>query len=299
MIEKKKVFFSISVLSETARKSAEKKEGTPFCCKVFSRRFRWTKLPFSRRDIYALYKPCDTRTFCFDASSSTPLDLAEPAEQTETVKLLTQAGAKHYKDSETPAYLPALDGVERDSQWVSVPKVPAENSRPPRPSDGKARLVYDKVLIRTLKKRSAVGQFVYPSGTEGPQDNIYQVSHFLKTSSDTIGIRHSPGRAENWEYSRSPWTFDTDDMLYEATRVKRDYSEFELKGKQQNALLPGTIRMHRDWTGGWKMRRHTPEKTAAAAKPYLLRTTPEWSSNKEEDCRWLGDEGMSLVARSG
>lgn len=52
--------------------------------------------------------------------------------------------------------------------------------------------------------------------------------------------------------------------------------------------------MHRDWTGGWKIR-HNHED---AAKSYLLRTTPDWSKTKGDECRWISETG-TLLARSG
>lgn len=230
----------------------------------------------------------------------TPLDLASQAEQTVTAAMLLKAGAHYYEDIEAPTWLPALDELEKDGQWVSINSADSEENAfasldegKVGPDGGKLRLCYDKPLARTLKKATAVGQYLYPVGTHGKRDNIYEVSHLLETSSHTINIRRSPTRPEMWDYSRHPRHFDMDDMLYEVTRVKPDYQEFELYGKQQNAL-PGTIRMHRDWTGGWKIRHNTEGNS----KPYLLRTTPEWSKNKEEDSRWMIEDGV-LQARSG
>ncbi|KAI4194600.1 MAG: hypothetical protein LQ350_007689 [Teloschistes chrysophthalmus] len=95
------------------------------------------------------------------------------------------------------------------------------------------------------------------------------------------------------EYSGSESRFDTADTLYEAIKVKADYQEFELSGRRQNSFA-GTMTMHKDWTGGWKVR----QNTEGNSKPYLLRTTPEWSKNREEDSRWMLEDGV-LQARSG
>ena len=95
-----------------------------------------------------------------------------------------------------------------------------------------------------------------------------------------------------WNYPLKPGHFKEDDILYDVVRMRPDNQEFELRGRHQSAL-PGTIRMHRDWTGGWKIR-HDRE----AEKTPLFRTTPDWSKHKDEDCRWTSEAGM-LLARSG
>ena len=51
--------------------------------------------------------------------------------------------------------------------------------------------------------------------------------------------------------------------------------------------------MHRDWTGGWKIRHDNEE-----ARTALFRTTPDWSKHKDEDRRWTTENGI-LLARSG
>ena len=134
---------------------------------------------------------------------------------------------------------------------------------------------------------------MYPSGTTGAVNDIYEVSDFLESSSSAINVRRSKTRAEMWEYSRFDSHFDADDMLYEVVKSKADYQEFELSGRQQDPFA-GTMTMHKDWTGGWRVR-HNIEGNS---KPYLLRTTPEWSKNKEEDSRWMLEDGI-LQARSG
>lgn len=156
----------------------------------------------------------------------------------------------------------------------------------------KLRLVYDKPISRTLKNNAAVGQFVYMVGTSGVSQNIYQVSHILEAHTNCISVRHSPTRARMWDYPLQPSTFDDKDVLYDIIRSSPDYQEFELEGRHQDSL-PGTIRMHRDWTGGWKIRHdHAQSKTP------LFRTTADWSKHKDEDCRWITDSGM-LLARGG
>ncbi|KAL8636119.1 MAG: hypothetical protein Q9228_006451 [Teloschistes exilis] len=106
-------------------------------------------------------------------------------------------------------------------------------------------------------------------------------------------VRRSKTRAKMWEYSGSESRFDTADTLYETIKIKADYKEFKLSGRQQSSFA-GTLTMHKDWTGGWKVRRNIEGNS----KPYLLRTTPEWSKNKEEDSRWMLEDSI-LQARSG
>ena len=228
----------------------------------------------------------------------TPLDLAMMAEQSTSIQMLKDAGAKEFKDIEAPSWLPALDGLQKDGEWAAMADIGDDSfasldEGKLGPDGGKLRLCYDKPLARTLKKEIAVGQYIYPIGTHGAVDNIYEVSHVLETLSNAINVRRSATRPEMWDYSRHPRHFDTEDMLYEAIRVKADYQEFELRGRQQNPL-PGTLRMHKDWTGGWKIRHNVEGNT----KAFLVRTTPEWSKNKEEDCRWMIKDGV-LQARSG
>ena len=97
-----------------------------------------------------------------------------------------------------------------------------------------------------------------------------------------------------WEYSRSESHFEAHDMLYEIVKTKADYQEFELSGRQQDPF-PSTITMHKDRTGGWKVR-HNIEGNS---KPYLLRTTPEWSKNKEEDSRWMLEDDIRRPRADG
>ena len=133
---------------------------------------------------------------------------------------------------------------------------------------------------------------MYPSGTTGAVNEIYEVSHFLETSSAAINVRRSKTRIEMWEYSGSESHFDADDMLYIVVKIKADYQEFELSGRQRDPFA-GTMTMHKDWTGGWRVRHNIQGNS----KPYLLRTTPEWSKIKEQDSRWMLEDGV-LQARS-
>ncbi|KAL8861144.1 MAG: hypothetical protein Q9178_002360 [Gyalolechia marmorata] len=223
----------------------------------------------------------------------TPLDLATQADQSTVVELLVKAGAKMYQDMEFPT-------EQKFHERGSDGALDLENASTAALIEGKLvcvaeklRLVYDKPLARTLLKPAAVGRFVYPSGTTGAVNDIFEVSHFLETSSATISIRRAKTRLEMWEYSSSDNHFEVDEILYEVARVKTDYQEFELSSRQQDPF-PGTLTMYKDWTGGWKVR----QDIEGRSKGYLLRTTPEWSSNKEEDSRWMIENGM-LQARSG
>lgn len=233
----------------------------------------------------------------------TPLDLAIQANQDAVVEMLYAAGAKKYQDLRSPTPVAGLNQMEEDGEWISIHNTDrSENDAcsVPRLSTNddsskgliKLRLVYDKPLVRTLKYNTAVGQFVFIANTSGPSENIYEVSHVLETHINTISVRNSPTRAEMWDYPLPPDHFNEDDILYDITRMRPDYQEFEFRGRHQDHL-PGTIRMHRDWTGGWKIR-HDHEKATSS----LFRTTPDWSKDREEDCRWTSESGM-LLARSG
>ncbi|KAL9020272.1 MAG: hypothetical protein Q9185_002452 [Variospora sp. 1 TL-2023] len=229
----------------------------------------------------------------------TPLDLATQADQSTVVELLLKVGAKMYQDIKLPT-------EQKSDNRVSTARCDSDKT-PDRESastavlvegkvDGvaeKLRLVYDKPLARTLLKPAAVGRFVYPSGTTGAGNDIFKVSQFLETSSATIHVRRAETRLEMWEYSNYDGHFEVDDALYEVTKIKNDYQEFELSGRGQDPF-PGTLTMHKDWTGGWKVR----QDIEGRSKGYLLRTTPEWSRNKEEDSRWMIENG-TLQARSG
>lgn len=222
----------------------------------------------------------------------TPLDLASEADQSSVLELLHKVGARSYQDTEVAAEH-KINEAEKDAEWESISH-PDPDTTPVVSLDAKKlHLVYDKPLARTLTKPAAVGRFVYPGGTTGPANNIYEVSHFLETSSAAISVRRSKTRAEMWEYSGSETRFDPDDMLYEVVKIKADYQEFELSGRQQSPFA-GTLTMHKDWTGGWKVRHNTEGNS----KPFLLRTTPEWSKHREEDSRWMLEDGV-LRARSG
>ena len=229
----------------------------------------------------------------------TPLDLATQADQSIVVEILHKVGAKLYQDIQVTVEHKVED-LPKDEDWESISPPDRDTLCATSSDQGKLgadaeklRLCYDKPLARTLSQPAAVGRFVYPSGTTGPANNIYEVSRFLETSSAAINIRRSKTRAEMWEYSRSESHFDTDDMLYEVVKIKEDYQEFELSGRQQDPF-PGAMTMHKDWTGGWRIR----HAIQGNSKPYLLRTTPEWSKNKEGDSRWMLEDGV-LQARSG
>ena len=229
----------------------------------------------------------------------TPLDLATQADQKIVIEVLHQAGAKMYEDTEAVAKH-KVNEFEKDREWHSNDAPDRDNKSMVSLDEGKIgpdveklHLCYDKPLARTLLKPTAVGQYVYPGGTTGAVNNIYEVSHLLESSSGSINVRRSKTRAEMWEYPRPESHFDVDDMLYEVVKIKTDYQEFELSGRQQDPFT-GTMIMHKDWTGGWRVR-HNVEGNS---KPYLLRTTPEWSKNKEGDSRWMLEDGI-LQARSG
>jgi len=233
----------------------------------------------------------------------TPLDLAIQAGQDAVVAMLIAAGGMKYQDLSPPSPAIRLTQVEEEGGWVTIQNTESSKSEDPTsdaqldnmglPKDStKLRLVYDKPLIRTLTYNTAVGQYVFVAGTSGPYANIYEVSHVLESHTSAISVRHSPTRAEMWDYPLAPGRFNDSDILYDIVRMRPDYQEYELRGRHQGPL-PGIVKMHRDWTGGWRIR-HDREN----AKTPLFRTTSDWSKYKDEDCRWSTEHGV-LLARSG
>lgn len=233
----------------------------------------------------------------------TPLDLAIQACQNTVVDILSAAGAKEHKDIRVDPPRESIAQSKEDNEWVPVQKGDAteyqQNTSHVLPekrcvatNQTKLQLVYDKPLTRTLKYNAAVGQYIFMAGTTGSSENIYEISHVLESHTSLISVQHSPTRAEMWDYPLPPGHFDDNDILYDIVRIRPDYQEFELRGRHQDHL-PGIILMHRDWTGGWKIRHDYEE-----AKKPLFRTTPDWSQQKDEDSRWTTETGM-LLARSG
>ena len=229
----------------------------------------------------------------------TPLDLATRANQKVVIEVLHDAGAELYEDTEAAAEH-TFNVINEDDEWHSSETQDRGNTSVVsldggkiRPDIEKLRLYYDKPLARTLLHPTAVGQYVYPSGTTGAVNNIYQVSHFLESKTASISVRRSKTRSEMWEYSESKSHFDVDDMLYALVKMKADYSEFALCGGQQDPL-DDALKMHKLWTGCWSVWHDIESKS----KAYLLRTTPELSKNKEEISSWMLYNNV-LQARSG
>lgn len=104
----------------------------------------------------------------------TPLDLATQADQSNVLELLHKVGARSYQDTEV-ATEHKFNEAEKDAEWESI-SPPDRDTTPVASLDAnKLHLVYDKPLARTLSKSAAVGRFVYPGGTTGPANNIYEV----------------------------------------------------------------------------------------------------------------------------
>ena len=233
----------------------------------------------------------------------TPLDLAIQAGQDAVTAMLIAAGGKKYQDLRPPSPAVQSTQLEEEGDWVSIQNTNSLNKEDPmidaqlstvRLSEDqtKLRLVYDKPLVRTLEYNTSVGQDVFVANTPGPSANIYEVSHVLESHTSAISVRHSPTRAEMWDYPLAPGHFNNNDILYDIARMRPDYQEFELRGRHQDPLR-GIVRMHQDWIGGWRIR-HDHEN----ARTPLFRTTSDWSKAKYEDCRWSTEDGM-LLARSG
>lgn len=227
----------------------------------------------------------------------TPLDLATHNNQRVIMGLLQRAGAKKYSDLHNfESSMTTPVDLERESDWVNIEPTTSEESEVI--TGAKVLLVFDKPLSRALIDSKMVGQFVYPRGLlvkTFANQYIYQISHVLENQDSRMSIRRARRRAAMHEYPLSLAYFDDTEALYDIQRTRLDYQDFELRGRHQNPL-PGTIRMHRDWTGSWKVRHDHVE---AKGQDYLFRTTADWNTlNDEKEASWI-TEDSKLLARTG
>ena len=210
---------------------------------------------------------------------ASPLDLAIRANQIEIVDILTGAGAKESRDIQT---------LSRIGEGVDNTESTARNAESASDSSTKTSLTFDKPVQQGL----LVGQFIYPSTFLKQKGFIYQLSQPLETLSTFLSIRTAQRRADMVEYPIGPEGYDSAHVLYDIWRSTVDYQRLQLRGGTQSSFS-GVVDMHRDWTGGWKVRRNHDGESE-----YLFRTTPDWSRMKEEVCRWMTEEGK-LLARTG
>ena len=210
---------------------------------------------------------------------ASPLDLALRANQIEIVDILSRAGAKESRDIQAP---PKAAGKESDSSTNS-PRGERVSS-----VSSKVALTFDKPIQQGM----LVGQFIYPSTLLVEKGWVYQVSHPLETVSSSVSVRLAQRRADMVEYPLGPELYDSSDILYDIRRITLDYQQLELRGGTQSALS-GVVNMHKDWTGGWKVRHNHDGES-----DYLFRTTPDWSRLKEEGCRWMTEDGKLLARTS-
>ena len=215
---------------------------------------------------------------------ATPLDLALRAGQITIVDILTRAGALESRDVVTVPSMPTENESPADGWSTSLPKEGDDIAR-----QSKLSLVFDKPIQQGLN----VGQFIYPSTIKSPADYIYQISHTLEVLTSTLGIRKAESRVDMIDYPLQPDRFNSNEALYDIVRITLDYQKFEIRPKHQSPTS-GMVKMHKDWTGGWKIYHHHLD----GAKDYLFRTTPDWSKLKEDSCRWMTENG-TLLARSG
>ena len=219
---------------------------------------------------------------------ATPLDLALRANQINIVDVLIRAGAKESRDIEVRSPAASVQTSDVDVGWVAVHGKSTADDSGVLLTNTKLSLLFDKPVQQGM----LVGQFIYPSNTHNPEGYIYQISHPLGTATNCMKIRHAQRRADMVEYPLTPESFDGDDVLYDMIRINPDYQRMELRGREQESLA-GRVTMHRDWTGGWKVRQEHD-----GGSDYLFRTTPDWSKVKHEGCRWMTEDGQ-LLARTG
>lgn len=209
---------------------------------------------------------------------ASPLDLALRANQIEIVDILTRFGAKESRAvQELPKSTDGTDGMDVMPGDVDIESGNLSIS-----------LTFDKPIQQGL----LVGQFIYPSTLMETRGFIYQLSQPLETMSASLSLRVAQRRADMVEYPLSPEDYDSKDILYDICRSTVDFQQLELREGSQSSS-PGIVSMHRDWTGGWKVRRNHDGEGE-----YLFRTTPDWSRMKEEGCRWMTEDG-ELLGRTG
>jgi len=231
----------------------------------------------------------------------TVLDLAAKANEKAIAKILKDAGA-------TATSTELAQRTPETPRFRIEPLVPTPLSMSPAsPLEHKLFLVFDNPLSRTLVTRTNFGQFLYPrvqQGSPDPAGYIYQVSHIMETTSNTIAVRRAVRRAKMHEYPLQVDDFNFTDVLYQITRLDANYQEFELHPGTQTALheqpkslatpQPTKYRMHKDWAGNWNVRLNS-----ATSTELLFRTTPCLDVHSHsQDCYWMTVEG-NLLARSG
>lgn len=227
----------------------------------------------------------------------TPLDLAIHNNQGAIIDLLQRAGAKKYSEIHIlESSVTGLKGLGWESDWVNIEPTASEEREVI--IGAKVLLVFDKPLSRALVNSKMVGQYVYPRGLPveaSAKGYIYQISHVLESQDSGMSIRPALRRAAMHEYPLSLANFDDTEVIYDIQRTRADYQDFELRGRDQNSL-PGTIRMHRDWTGSWKVRHNHAD---AKGQDYLFRTTADWNTlNDEKEASWI-TEDSKLLAKTG
>ncbi|KAI4121098.1 MAG: hypothetical protein LQ347_006957 [Umbilicaria vellea] len=211
---------------------------------------------------------------------ATPLDLALRANQLAIADVLVRAGAKESREVVPPdSPIPSNEKAAVDDWSASLPQ---------QNDDGGLQIKLSLAFDKPLQQGLLVGQFIYPSTIKAPKDHIYQISHLLETPTQMLQIRQAQRRADMVEYPLGPEQFDAESALYDVVRTALDYQTFEIRPRTQSCLS-GIIRMHRDWTGGWKIHHKYDGNT-----DYLFRTTPDWCKMKEEGCRWMMENGTSF-----
>lgn len=187
-------------------------------------------------------------------------------------------------------------GLEPEGDRVSIGRIASDEGEVI--FDAKPLLVFDKRLSRAFMNSKMVGQFIYPRGlpTEASARRyIFQISHVLESQESRMSIRCARRRAAMHNYPLSLLYLQETDALYDIHRPRLDYQDFASRGRHQH-VLPGTIRMHRDWTGSWKVRHNHFD---AKGQDYLFCTMADWDTlNDEGEASWI-TEDSKLLARTG
>ena len=260
-------------------------------------RYHWTPLHWAANngnvDCVQLLIEAGANVSAISDQDTTPLDMAIRANQNSIANLLIRAGAQRrwdMADVNTSSATPMATG-HQDSNVALVDEynIPEEMETQDLDAPEKLTLSFDKPLGEAL----VFGQFIYPANFNGTRDYFYHISHPVSAFRASISIRHTNRHADMAEYPIGPEKFFPTGFIYEIVRTTTDYQELELHDSKASPKS-GTVKMQRDWTGGWKVH-HASLETKTAE--FLFRTTPEWSMADEKACRWV-TVGGHLLAKS-
>ena len=224
--------------------------------------------------------------------NTTPLDLALKENHLLTAELLRSVGAmQKLNDLQGPTGLEpslSLEPSRREAKDYDVRDLHWPSAEDDEPSTSKMYLIFDEVLYQRL----LFGQFMYSRNHTSEGKRYYQISHPLSSSITSISIRRTQKFAAAADYPLGPEDFNSDNVLYEITRVTPDFQEIRLQAKSQSGHSTSR-EMLKEWTGGWKVHESHVDRST-----FLFRGTPDWSNREGKGFRWTTEDG-NFLARAG